>query len=52
MKGQGQYIDIYEAAIKILTPASIISNDFDIIDANHQYSTETQKVNVTAEQKY
>ncbi len=35
---QGQYIDIKEAAIKILTLASIISNHFDIIDANRQYS--------------
>ncbi len=39
---QGQYIDTGEAAIKILTLASIISNDFDIdfdiIEPNYQYS--------------
>ncbi len=35
---QGQYIDIKEATIMILTQASIISNDFDIIDTNCQYS--------------
>ncbi len=35
---QGQYINIEEAAIDILTLASIISNNFDNTEANHQYS--------------